>query len=161
MTDSPITYERIQEFLKKLPVAIPLTRAKIWPGDDRSVSWAVECQNIEEFLALVERLAPKIQFLAYDESSLDEDTLQNLQDDLFRISEEGNYSFELANKAISALRSHEGELFSIQCFAFAEHGPALCCRVQTQLARFIFNPERLLNSDSLAHVRKLKTLHEG
>lgn len=154
------SFEDIEHFVAKLNLPIPLTRAKVWPGDDRSVSWAVECQNLDEFFKLLDKIGSRVRFMAYDESSLDEETLQNIQDDLYRIAEEANLSFELVTKAISALRGHEGELFSIQCFAFLDSGPAICCRSQTPLARFIYSPERLLNSESLTQVRKLKTLHE-
>lgn len=154
------SFEDIERFVAQLELPVPLAKARVWPGDDRSVSWAVECHDLDEFCSLVAQITPRVRFMAYDEALLDDETLQNIQDDLYRIADEGSLSFELVSKAISALRGHEGELYAVQCFAFLDSGPAICCRSQTPLARFIYSPERLLNSESLTQVRKLKTLHE-
>jgi len=140
--------------------SLPVLRGRVWGGDEKNQSWAVECESFEIFAAAVDRLGPKLQFLAFDELRLDEDTLHLINDDLERYATDQNLGFDTVAKAFSALRSHENEVFAVVSYAFLTSGQVFFIRAQNELARFVYHPDRLLSSEGISSVRKLKTLEQ-
>lgn len=136
---------------------IPVLKGRIWGGDERGQGWAIECESFESFRLAVERLRHSIEFFAYDELTLDEETLHLVQDDLSRYALDEGVSGELVNKAFAALRGHEFELFAVLGYAFLSSGRVIFVRTQNELARYVYHPHWLLSKDGISNVRKLKT----
>jgi len=153
------TLEDMQKLGSSLKGKVSVVQGKVWASDERNPTWTVESPSFDDFKASLKKL-PSPELLAFDESFLDEDSLQTLQDDLYHYAEEHGVSQDLVVKAMSALRSHENELVAVMGYAFLKTGPVIFVRAQGELARFVYNPERLLSSEGLSHVRKLKTLSE-
>lgn len=151
----------LSQLARDLKVDAPVVKGKVWAGEDRSHGWTIECESFESFAAALKGMPQNVRFLAIDESHVDEDAMRVVQDELYNYAEEEGISGELVAKAISALRSHEGELFAVFAYAFLASGQVLFVRAQTELAQYIFHPDRLLSSDALSSVRKLKTLVEN
>jgi hypothetical protein len=161
-SDEFFSWDDVTGLVKKLrsKPGIPVIRGRVWGGEERSQSWSVECEGWEEFETAVQGMAERIELVAFDEMELDDETLRVVQDDLHRISIDEGLTPDLASKAMSALRSHESELYAVVAYAFLDSGRVVFLRAQTELANFIYHPDRLLSNDGLAHVRKLKTLNE-
>lgn len=155
------TFLDVKTLAESAEHTIPVLKGKIWAGDERSPGWAVECESFESFQSAVQQMRERIEILAFDESVLDEDTLRILQEDLYRYSDEEGISPDLVQKAMAALRSHENELFAVLAYAFLPSGHVVFARAQNELARFVYQPDRLLSREGLLSVRKLKTLIEN
>lgn len=151
----------LKKLVKTLKLDAPVIKGKVWAGEDRSHGWTIECENFESFASALKGMPDNVRFLAIDESFVDEDALRIVQEDLFNYADEEGLSGELVHKAVSALRSHENELFAVFAYAFLTSGQVVFVRAQTELAQYIFHPDRLLSSDALSSVRKLKTLVEN
>ena len=159
-TEQFFRYEDLSRITKAMHLPLPVVRGRVWAGDERSHSWAVECESFEIFRATIQELGDRIEFMAFDEISLDEDTLRVVQDDLYRFAAEESISNDIVGKGLSALRSHENENFAVVAYAFLTSGRIVFVRAQNELARFVYQPERLLSNEGLSSVRKLKTLVE-
>lgn len=155
------SFEDLHRLSKSLKNATPVVQGKVWAGDERQQGWTIECDSFEAFEAALKGMPDNIRFLAFDESYLDDEAFQVVEDDLYRFAEEDGVGREMVGKALSALRSHEGELFAVFAYAFLASGQVIMARAQTELAPFVFHPDRLLSSDALSAVRKLKTLVEN
>lgn len=148
----------LDKLARDLKIDAPIIKGRVWGGDERHQGWSVECDSFAEFEQAVSRLRDTIELLAFDEMVVDEDTLRFIQDDLFRAADEDGISTDTVSKGVSALRSHENEVYAVVAYAFLASGRVIFVRAQTELARFVHHPERLLSNDGLASVRKLKTL---
>lgn len=153
--------DALDQLARDLSLNAPVIKGKVWAGEDRSHGWTIECESFESFAKALKTMPQNVKFLAIDESHVDEDALRVVQDELYNFAEDERVSNEMINKAISALRSHDGELFAVFAYAFLASGQVLFVRAQTELAQYIFHPDRLLSSDALSSVRKLKTLVEN
>lgn len=152
------SYDEVLRAATNAGVTTPVVRSKVWGGDERSQGWAIECETFAEFERSLLGLCPSIEFLAFDESNLDEDIIRYVHDDLRRFAHEEGLSNELVVKAASALRSRQGERFATVAYAFLKSGHVLFVRAQTELARFISQPDRLLTAEGLAAVRKFNAV---
>ena len=155
------TTDSLQHLARSMGSQVPVIKGKVWASEDRGQGWTIECESFEAFSAALKNMTDNVKFLAFDESHLDEDAIRLVEDDLYRFAEEDGVARELVSKALSALRSHEGELFAVFAYAFLASGQVLLVRAQSELAPYVFHPERLLSSDALMSVRKLKTLVEN
>jgi hypothetical protein len=159
-TDKFFRYDDLTRVVKAMHLPVPVVRGRVWAGDERSHSWAVECESFEAFRTTLQELGDRIEFMAYDEMTLDEDTMRVVQEDLYRMAAEETISNEVINKGLAALRSHENEMFAVVAYAFLVSGRVIFARAQNELARFVYHPDRLLSNEGLSSVRKLKTLIE-
>lgn len=160
-TEQFFRYDDLTRIAKMMHLPVPVVRGRVWAGDERSHGWAVECDSFEVFRNSLIELGDRVEFMAFDEMALDEDTLRTVQEDLYRYVTDENLSTEAANKGISALRSHENEMYAVVAYAFLSSGRVLFVRAQNELARFVYNPDKLLSNEGLSIVRKLKTLIEN
>ena len=149
-------FNDLQFLSDSLTTRLPVIKGRVWGGEERGQSWAVECEDFTGFADCVRRMVGQIQFLAYDEMSLDEDTLHLVQDDLYRFASEETILPDLVAKASAALRSHENEIYAVVAYAFLNSGQVLFVRAQTELARFVYHPDRLLSHEGISSVRKLR-----
>lgn len=161
LKDEFFTMEHLRRISTAIGTPIPIVKGKVWTGEERNHGWTIECETFNDFALALSGMGQGVQFLAFDESYLDEDALSVVQDELYRYAEEEGMNKELVQKAVSALRSHEGELFAVFAYAFLQSGQVLFVRAQSELARFVFHPDRLLSNDGLLSVRKLRTLVEN
>lgn len=155
------TTDSLQLLAQSLHGQVPVVKGKVWASEERGQGWTIECDSFDAFSSALKHMSDNVKFLAFDESYLDEDAIRLVEEDLYRFAEEDGVGRELVNKALSALRSHEGELFAVFAYAFLASGQVLLVRAQSELAPYVFHPERLLSSDALMSVRKLKTLVEN
>lgn len=159
-TDEFFRLDDLRKLASTLKLVSPVVKGRVWSGEERGGSWSVECESFEGFRAALAGLKGAIEFIAFDEMSVDDDTMRIVQDDLFRLAEEENIAAEAINKGLAALRSHENEIYSVVAYAFLTSGRVLFVRAQNELARFVYHPDRLLSNEGLSAVRKLKTLIE-
>ena len=159
-TDQFFHIEDVARVTESLQLDVPVIKGRVWGGEERSHAWSVECESFEDFRTALQKMSARVEFLAYDEMSLDEDTLRVVQEDLHRFAEEEAIPPDTIAKGLSALRSHENEVFSVVAYAFLTSGRVLFVRAQNELARFVYHPDRLLSNEGLSRVRKLKTLIE-
>ncbi|MBI3542972.1 MAG: hypothetical protein HY075_06845 [Deltaproteobacteria bacterium] len=159
-TDQFFRLEDLARITKSLKLPAPVVKGRVWGGEERNQGWSVECDSFEAFCDSLDGLRERVEFLAFDEMSVDDDTLRIVQDDLYRLAEEESISAEAINKGLAALRSHEKEIYSVVAYAFLQSGRVLFVRAQNELARFVYHPDELLSNEGLQAVRKLKTLVE-
>ncbi|MEW6057858.1 MAG: hypothetical protein AB1540_14720 [Bdellovibrionota bacterium] len=152
------SYEDVKTLASSLPTVAPVLKGKVWPNEDRGGAWTIECESFEDFQGVLAPVSGRIEFIAYDESFLDEDILAATRDDLSHFAEEEGYGRDLVTKAIAALKSHEHELFAVHAYAFLQSGHVIFVRAQSELAPYLYQPDRLLSTEGLSQVRKLKTL---
>lgn len=159
-TDKFFRFDDLGRLTKSMHLPVPIIRGRVWAGDERNHSWAVECDSFEVFKSTVLELGDRVEFLAFDEMILDEDTLRVVQDDLYRYAAEETIASESISKGLSALRSHEKKMFAVVAYAFLTSGRVIFVRAQNELARFVYHPENLLTNEGLSNVRALKPLVE-
>lgn len=156
--DPFFNHEDLSQLAKSLQLGVPIIKGRVWGGEERTQGWSVECDNFEAFRVALTGLRDRIEFLAFDEMCLDDETLHVVQEDLYRFGDEEGIAGDTISKGLSALRSHENELYSVVAYAFLSSGRVLFVRAQNELARFVYHPDRLLTNEGLSRVRKLKTL---
>lgn len=141
---------------------LPLIRARIASAlsgsSGSSNGYTIECRNLEEFENALSALKQQIEVVVYDESVLDSLTIDEIAEELSQANRELGEHFsgqKAVEKALSALRSRERELYAITAYAFTKSGRVLFVREETELAPFVAWPHRLFSSDALIQVRRL------
>jgi hypothetical protein len=152
------TFGQVSTLAHSLRREIPVIRGRVWGGEEKNQGWAVECHSFEIFAQALKQMGDQVRFLAFDEMALDDDTLHVVHDDLQRLAVEENLSGDLISKALAALRSRENEIYAVVTYAFMSSGQVIFVRAQNALAPFVYHPHRLLSSEGISSVRKLKTL---
>jgi hypothetical protein len=152
------SFADVERNLFAIRADLPVTQGRVFPSEDRQGGWTIESVSFEEWVTALSRMPERIEFIVYDESILDDDALFLLNEDLTRYAEDYGTAPEVATKAVSALRSHQDELYAVTAYAFLTSGHVLAIRATSELAKLIYNPGRLLTNEGLNRIRKLKNL---